>query len=80
MGHKEETYYKKRLGGSEKGYECWLGGIINKIDSSNPKIIIINCIGTPPNYHSKNLQEISDSGANIHLEKQSTTTMAPVII
>ena len=35
---------------------------------------------TPPNYPSKNTLAIADSGANIHLTKQSTTTMAPVII
>ena len=47
---------------------------------SNPKISLINCIGNPPNPPSNNILEISDSGANIHLAKQATTTMAPVIM
>ena len=34
----------------------------------------------PPNYPSKNMLEISYPGANIHLAKQATTTMSPVII
>ena len=46
----------------------------------NPKISLINCIGTPPNYPSKNTLAIVDSGANIHLEKKVIMTMAPVII
>ena len=41
---------------------------------------MINCIRTPPNSPSKNTISISESGANIHLEKQATTTMAPIII
>ena len=47
---------------------------------SNPKISLINCIGNQPNYPSKNKLAIADSGANIHLAKQATTTMSPVII
>ena len=47
---------------------------------SNPKIILINCIGTPPNYPSKNTLAIADLGTNIHPSKQATRTMAPVII
>ena len=38
------------------------------------------CIGTPPNYPSKNRLAIVDSGTNIRLSKQDTKTMAPVII
>ena len=45
---------------------------INKIEISNPKISLINCIGTPPNSPSKNKLSIEDSGVNIHLAKQST--------
>ena len=36
--HKEEAYYNKILGGSEKGRELRLGAIINKIEISNPII------------------------------------------
>ena len=78
--HKEEAFYKKRLCGREKECEWRLGGVINKIEISNPKISLINCIRTPPNFPSNNTLAIAHSGANIHLEKQSTTTMAPVII
>ena len=79
-GHKEEAYYKKRLSGIKKGCECRLGAIINKIEISNPKINLIKYIRNPPNPTSNNMLEIADSGANIHLSKQSTTTMAPVTI
>ena len=81
-GHQEEAYYKNRQGGREKGYEWRLGTIINKIEMSNPKIILITCIGTPQNYPSNNMPEISDyySDTNIHLEKQATTKMDPVIM
>ena len=79
-GYQEESYYKKILGGSEEGCKWRLGAIINKIEISNPKISLINCIGTPPNYPSNNTLAIADSGVNIHLEKQDTTTMAFVII
>ena len=34
----------------------------------------------PPNPTSYNMLAISDSGANIHLSKQTTTKMAPVIM
>ena len=54
-GHREEAYYKKRLGGRRKGYEWWLGSIINKTEISNPRIVVVNCIGTPPNYPSNNM-------------------------
>ena len=53
---------------------------MNKIEINKPKISLINCIGNPPNYPSKKLLAITDSGANIRLAIQSTTTMAPVII
>ena len=54
--------------------------MMNKIETISPKIVLINCIGSPQNYPSNNMLEISYSGANIHLAKQATTTMAPVII
>ena len=79
-GHKEDAYYKQRLGGSEKGWEWWLGAIIDKIGINNPKFSLINCIGNQPNSNSKNTLEIKESGANIHLSKQSSTTMPPSII
>ena len=47
---------------------------------TNPKISLMNCIRTPPKSPSKNTLEVADSGANLHLAKQATTTMAPVII
>ena len=53
---------------------------MNKIEISNPKISLINCIGTPPNFTSKNTLAVADSGANIYLAKQSTTTIYPIII
>ena len=52
---------------------------MNKIEISNPKTTLTNCIDTPPNT-SNNMLAIADSGANIHLEKQATTTMAPIIM
>ena len=79
-GHKEEAYYKKLLGVSEKGWKSRLGSIINKILISNPNTSLINCIGTPPNFPSKNTLAIVDADAKIHPEKQATTTMASVII
>ena len=54
--------------------------IMNKIEISNPKIILINCIGTPPSSPGNSMIEISDSGANIYLSKQAVTTMDPVIM
>ena len=48
-GHKEEVYHKKRLRGSEKWCEWWLGVIMNKIQISTPKISLINNIVTLPN-------------------------------
>ena len=53
---------------------------MNKIKTSTPKISLINNIGTPPNYPSKYTLSILESGENIHLEKQATTTVTPVII
>ena len=46
-----------------------LGAIINKIEISNPKINLIKYIRNPPNPTSNNMLEITDSGANIHPEK-----------
>ena len=80
MGHKEESYYKKRLGGIKKGCKRQLRATMDKIEIRNPKISLINCIGIPPNDPSKNMLAISDAGANIHPEKQFTTTMNPVKI
>ena len=54
--------------------------IVNKIEMSNPKISLINYIDTPPNPNSTNMLEIVESGASIHLSRQSTPTMAPVMI
>ena len=54
--------------------------MINKIEISNPRIGIRNCIGPTPNSPSNNMLSIADSGANIHLAKKATTTMAPVIM
>ena len=68
------------MGGGENGCEWRLGAIHNKIEVLNPKISLINYIDTPPNHISNNIISIADSGANIHLSKQSTPTMAPVII
>ena len=47
---------------------------------STPKVSLINNIGNPPNSPSKQTRAISDSGADIHLSKQSTTTMSPFIM
>ena len=52
-GRKEEAYYKKILFRIKRGGELRLGATINKIESSDPKISLINCIGTPPNSPSK---------------------------
>ena len=68
------------MGGSEKGCEWLFGSIDNKIKISSPKISLINHIHTPPNPTSTNMLEISDYGANIHLSRQATPTMAPVIV
>ena len=51
-----------------------------KIEIYTPKLSLINNIGTPHNSPSKQTLAITDSGANMHLSKQSTTKMAPVII
>ena len=53
---------------------------MNKIEICNYKIKLIHCIDTPLNPTSNNMLIIADSGANIHLVKQSTTKMAPVKI
>ena len=78
--HKEEVYYKKIFGVSEKVRKLWLGAIMNKIKMSTTKIILINNIRTPTNYLSKHTLSIIDSGVNIHIAKQATTKMALVII
>ena len=48
---------------------AWKEALLNKIEISKPKTILINYIGTPPNPPSKNALAIADSGANIHPEK-----------
>ena len=53
---------------------------MNKIEIINPKISLINCINTSTNPPSNHMLAITFSGVNIHLSKQATTTMAPVII
>ena len=68
------------MGSSEKGCEWRLGAIDNKIKTSNPKISLINHIDTPPNSTSTNMLAIADSGANIHLARQATSTMDPSIM
>ena len=68
------------MGGNEKVCEWRIGEIVNKIENSNPKISLINYIDTPPNPTSNNMLEIADSDANIHLSKQATPTMAPVMM
>ena len=78
--HKDEAYYKKRLGGSEKECEWRLGATMNTIKISNPKISLINFIDNPHNLPSNNMLAIVHSGANIHPEKNTTTKMAPVIM
>ena len=40
---------------------------MNKIEISNPKISLINCFVTPPNYPGNKMLSIIDSGANIKL-------------
>ena len=67
------------MGGSEKGCEWRLGAIDNKIKISNPKISLINHIDAPPNPTSTNMLAIADSGANIHVARQSTPTILPVV-
>ena len=53
---------------------------MNKIEISNPKIGLINCIDTPSNPTSNNMLSMAYSGSNTHLGNQATTTIAPVII
>ena len=79
-GHKEDAYYNKRMGVNEKGCKWRLGVTIIEIEIRSPKLSLIICIANPPNSPSKKTQEIADSGANIHLAKESTITMNPVII
>ena len=80
MGNQEYSYLKKRIGGIEKGCEWRLREIINKIEIIKHKISLINYIDIPPNHLSNNMLAIAESGANIHLEKQVTPKMAPVIM
>ena len=41
---------------------------------------LLNYIDTPTNPTSTNMLAISDSGANIHLARQATPKMAPVMM
>ena len=47
---------------------------------SDPKISLINYINTPPDPTITNMLVITDSGANIHLARQSNPTIDPVIM
>ena len=40
---------------------------MNKIKISTTEIILINNIGTPPNYPRNYTPEIADKGANTHI-------------
>ena len=53
---------------------------MNKNKVINPKLSLINNIGTPTNSSSKHTLAISDSGMNIYLSKQDTPTMEQVIM
>ena len=64
----------------EKGYKWRLGEIGNKIIISNTKISLRNYIDTTPNPNSNNMLAVAESGANIHLSKEATPTMDPVIM
>ena len=66
--------------GSEKGCELRLRAMNNKIKMTNPKINLINLINTSPNPTSTNMLAIIDNGENIHLARQATPTMAPVMM
>ena len=59
-GHQDQAYYKKRLGRSEKGCKWRLGTEMNKIEISNPKISLINCINILPNPPSNNMLAIKE--------------------
>ena len=56
---------------NEKVREWRLGEIVNKIVIGNPKISLTNYNNTPTNTTSNKMLAIKDSGANIHLEKNS---------
>ena len=68
------------MGGNEKGCEWRLGAIVNKIKIINPKISLINHIYTPPNSTNNNMLAIIDYGPNIHISRQATPKMAPVLM
>ena len=53
---------------------------MNKNKISTTKTSLINNIGTPYNYPRKYPLAIAESGANIHIENQATSEMAPVIM
>ena len=53
VGHKENVYYRKRMGGNNKVCELWLGEIID-----NPKISLAYNIDSLPNSTFSTNQEI----------------------
>ena len=57
-GHQEEEYYNKWMDFIENRCERRLGGIVNKIEISNPKISLINYIDTPTKPTSTNMLAI----------------------
>ena len=68
------------MGGTEKGREWQLGAIVNKIEFSNPIISLINYIDAAPNSISTKMLAIADSGVNIHLARQATPKMSPIVM
>ena len=53
---------------------------MNNIKIIIPELSLINNIETPHNYPSKHTLVVTDLGVNIHIFKQYTTTINPVII
>ena len=53
---------------------------MNEIEINNPKISLLNCVGTPLNYPGNKMLAITDLGVNIHLAKQDTTTTASLML
>ena len=68
------------MGGSKKGFDWRLGAIDNKVEIINPKNSLLDYIKTRPNPSSTNMLNIADSGVNIHITKQTTHTMTPVMM
>ena len=76
-GIQYEDYYKKILGGIKRGCVLRLVDIMNKIKIGTLKIGLINNI---PNSNIKSTLAIADSGKNIHISNQATTTVYPVMM